>query len=97
MILGKYDKQPAEVLDYDIDFTQWLPTTDSIVSAAASLEGTSDGLLVLGATNVFGNGKKVKQWVSGGTSGQTYQVQIRITTGDGRVKEAEFKVKVKEV
>jgi Fe-S cluster assembly iron-binding protein IscA len=40
----------------------------------------------------------VKVWVyAGGTSGVTYKVTVLATTNDSRVKEAELKVKIKEV
>lgn len=96
MILGKYIQQPAEVLDYDFDFSDWLPTQDKIASAAASVTSGPDTALVLGATLVDSTGKIVKQWVSGGTNGATYEVQVTATTLGGRVKEAEFQIRIKE-
>lgn len=92
-ILGTHDKQPNEVLDYDIDFSRYLPTSDTIVSVVAS----ADAGITLGDTLIMSGGKIIKQWVEGGTTGVTYKVQVRITTNGGRVKEAEFRIKVKEV
>jgi hypothetical protein len=92
-ILGTFSQQPNEVLDYDISFTDWIPDGDTIISANA----TADTGITLGDTLIDPTGKIVKQWVEGGTSGSTYKIQLSVTTDDGRVKEAEFKIKIKEV
>lgn len=92
MILATFTKQPADTLDYDVDFTDWLPDGDVISSVAPS----ADAGITLGATTISADGKAVKQWVSGGEDGKTYKITIRVTTAMARVKEAEFKVKVRE-
>lgn len=92
-ILGTFNKQPAEVLDYDVSFDEFLPPTDTIVNITAT---ASAGITLISNATIDA-GRGVKQWVSGGETGKTYLVQIRISSGDGRVKEAEFKIKVKEV
>lgn len=92
-ILGVFVKQPHEVLDYDFDYSEWLPTADTIISTAV----TADAGITLGSTIIEPSEKKVvKQWVSGGSDGVTYKVQITATTAGGRVKEIEFKIRVRE-
>ncbi len=89
-----FAKQPSETLDYDIDLSAFLPTTDYPVSATKSATGT-DSLLTFGQT-VFNQVTKVaKQWISGGTDGVTYKVSMVITTNEGRIKEVDFNLKVK--
>lgn len=88
-----FRKQPAEVLDYDVDFTSWLGTSDTVNSAVAS----ADTGITLGATEITSGGKNVKQWVRGGTANTNYKITITATTTAGRVKEAEFVVKVREL
>lgn len=88
-----FRKQPAEVLDYDVDFTSWLGTSDIINSAVAA----SDAGITRGATEITAGGKIVKQWISGGSSNTSYKVTVTATTSAGRVKEAEFIVKVREL
>jgi len=98
MILGTYSKQPAEKLDYDIDFSEWLPIGDTIQSNVVDVEIEPDAnLTVISPGIISANGKVVKVWVEDGTSGLTYQVNIIATTVGGRVKEVEFKVRVKEI
>jgi hypothetical protein len=98
MILGTYDKQPGEKLDYDIDFSDWIPSGDTIVSAIVSVEIQPDALLVADTpATIQPGGKAVKVWIQAGTSGKTYQVNVVATTAGGRIKEVEFRVRVKEV
>jgi hypothetical protein len=92
-ILGTFTKQPGERLDFDVDFSEWLSTTDTITSVVSVCDtGLTAETPLKDVTN-----KIVKQWITGGTTGTTYKVQITATTTEGRIKEAEFKVKVKEV
>ena len=92
-LLGTFTQQPHEVLDYDFDYSEWIPSGDTIIAAVA----TADVGLTLGSTIINPvNHQVVKQWISGGTDGTTYKVQLTATTTGGRVKEIEFKIKVKE-
>ena len=91
MILGTFEKQPADVKDYDIDYSQWLVSGDGIQSATVEADGT--GLLV---DSVFTGANRVKVWLSGGVSGTKYKVTVTVTTDDGRVLQHEFVIKVRD-
>lgn len=95
-ILEKYQKQPGEVLDYDIDFsTAYLSGLGDTAPGPAGLEVTAEpGITVDYAELING---RVKVWLSGGTDGVTYKVTATITTLGGRTKQAEIAVKVKEI
>ena len=90
-ILETFQKQPADVQDYDIDFTKWL----------AGFSDTGMSLVVQVDTGItltsqeFANGV-AKVWLSGGSSGTSYKVTARLSTVGGRVKEVEIRIKVKE-
>lgn len=91
-ILGKFTKQPAEVLDYDVDFTDWFAArTDTPTAFTVTADA---GITVVGSVRT---GNVVKIILSGGTTGAKYKVQVRLTTAAGLVKEAEFTVAVKEI
>ncbi len=92
MNLGNFNKQPAEVVDYDIDYSEWLTAGDNVQSAAVVVSPA--GLTV---ESVFVNDPRVKLWLSGGTDGQRYKLTVTTTTADGRVKQDEFSVRVKDV
>lgn len=91
MILGRFTKQPVDILDYDMDFSDWLPAGDTLDTATPTVDVAS---LTLGATVVTDT--SVKQWVSAGTDGLTYKVTITATTTGGRTIQNEFRVRVKD-
>lgn len=89
-IIGTYVQQPDDVLDYDIPYE--LVEGDSLDSAVA--EAIPVGLTIQDPPTIDGN--RVKIWVSGGTAGTTYKVEVTTTTTLGRVKQDEIRIKVKE-
>jgi len=90
--MDKFEKQPDESLDVDVDFTDWLAarTGLSAVNYTASAEA---GLTIAHSrTNAV-----VKVINSGGTDGEDYKVTVKLTT-DGAtplVREADYIMKVK--
>lgn len=102
MILGTFNKQPADTLDYDIDFSAILDDGDAIATSGdppvpmpLSVVSLPAGL-TLGPTVVIENGKTVKQWLSGGANRIQYKITLTVTTNAGRVKQVEFVVRVKD-
>lgn len=92
VILGKFSKQPSEILDYDVDYTDWFKgRTDTPASFTAAAD---PGITLVSSTRT---GNVVKVILSGGTTGTKYKITIRLTTAAGLVKEADFTVTVKEV
>ena len=91
MILKKFEKQPADVKDYDIDYHLWLVSTDVISSAAATAD-----IDTITIDSVFHTQSRVKVWLSGGQADVIYKITVTITTEDGRVLQHEFIVKVRD-
>ena len=91
-VRGKFNKQPAEILDYDVDFTDWF--TNRTDSPASHIVVAETGITVVSGTRT---GNVVKVILSGGTDNASYKITVRLTTTAGLVKEADFTVKVKEV
>ena len=91
-ILGKFTKQPNEVLDYDVDYTDWFAARTDTPSAYVVLADT--GITVVGSART---GNIIKIILAGGTTGTKYKIQTRLTTTASLVKEAEFTVAVKEI
>lgn len=102
MILASFVKQPAETLDYDISFSEFLTEGDVLASTGspavpAPLDvSVSPSGLTLGPTFVIDDGLTVKQWLSGGVSGTRYKITLTATSNGGRVKQVEFVVRVKD-
>lgn len=92
-MLGTIIKQPADQLDYDIDYSRWLPDDDTITTVSATIDIEESELEVV-STSV--SESTVKVWLAGGRDGSTYKVTVVIATTGGRIKEADFKVRVRD-
>lgn len=98
MILGTYEKQPGERKDYDIDFSPWLPsgdTLDVVATTVTCITDPADTALVCEPIPPMTT-TTVKLWVRGGTAGARYKLTVRITTVIGRIDESELIFKIKE-
>ena len=91
------DKDPADVLDYGVDWSDQLalPDPDDTISSAT---WTVPSGLIAGAQFVEGGIAVI--WLSGGTagaSGTDYTLICRIVTAGGRTLERSVKLLVKEL
>lgn len=100
-----FTKQPSEVLDYDIDMSDWFEdiSGDDIQSVTVTVTGSGVAPdLVLGPDAlpdhqlVGSPSTRFKVWAGDGVDGSTYKVTSRVLTSAGREKEVDFKIKVKE-
>ncbi len=90
MALKTFDpKDPDSVLDYSIDWSQWL-AGDTLVSSSWTVPS---GITIDSDTN---DTTSTTIWVSGGTVGVTYNLQNRIVTAVGRTKDVSIDVPVAE-
>lgn len=97
-IVGKFVQQPSETLDYDMDFSEFLPIDDTIISATVKVQ-----IMATGADapySVFGRSfavqhQRVKVWCIKPTAGR-YKITVLAVTNDGREKENEFTMTVKD-
>jgi hypothetical protein len=87
-----FDKQPGDELDYDADFSAWLPDGDTITSATA----VPDKVGELEITSVEINTPIVKVWTKAGVNRTTYKITVTASTAGGRVKEVEFRLRIKD-
>lgn len=98
-------KDPDEVLDYDIDWTVRLYSADELEafnagdesqvpadSIASSTFTLPPGIVANSSTHTA---TSTKVWISGGTEGQSYQVQNEIVTAGGRTMDMTVKLKIK--
>lgn len=89
-------KKPADQLDYDVEFERWLSDDDSVQSADAVASTVDDDAAPLVVESVQLFGTVVKVWISGGSAGESYEINVTATTADGRVKEVCFIIRVTE-
>jgi hypothetical protein len=84
------NKNPLAVLDYEIDWTAWLASGETIAAANVTVPA---GITLSTPASV--NGGVVVFWLSGGTSGQSYTVTGMITTSAGRTDVRSFLLSVR--
>lgn len=84
-------KTPAEVLDYTLDWADWLADgADTISTSAWTLPA---GVVEDASSNTT---TTTTIFVSSGTVGQTYTLTNQITTANGRTAERSMKISVVE-
>lgn len=91
MILGTFIKQPADITDYDVEYQEWLLTGDSLANSQVTV---SPDTITIQATHIIG--QRVNIWLAGGEVGATYKFTVNTTTTQGRVRQDEFRVKIKD-
>lgn len=101
-----FEKQPADVLAYDIDFTEWFEQIprDEIQTLACVVDEATDGdatnlavdSVVKVSSTQGGPAKIAKVWVSGGLNAVTYKLTLTMVSEGGRTKEIDFKMKVRD-
>ena len=99
-------KQPSEVLDYDVDLSAWfagIPGDDiEVVDIRINCPAEEVPTLIAGPSPhrayvlMGANPVRFKVWLGGGTNFMDYTVTCVISTEQDRVKEVEFKIKVRD-
>lgn len=84
----RIDKDPNAVLDYRVDWSEWL-AGDTIVASTWVVESG-----IVNDLDTF-NTTMAVIWLSGGTLGEIYTVTNRITTALGRIDDRTFLVEIK--
>lgn len=88
----KYVKDPNAVLDYQIDWTAWMPENDRIVASTF----TSSGAALVVNDSSF-NSYTTTVWLRGGAAGERYTVTNHITTEDGRQDDRSLTIVCKQL
>jgi len=88
--LKVFKKSDEDALDYDIVLTDWLVEGDEVDSVETLFP---EGVEYRGKTLFV---DRVKVWVGGGTSGETYPIKVLVHTEGGRTKEVNFIIAVTE-
>lgn len=95
--VGVYiDKDPYAVLDYTLDFTNWLPAGDTISSVTITAETISGDAAPLVIDTTSHTDYVATADVSGGTVGNIYNVEYRINTANGLKDSRNIRIKVVE-
>jgi hypothetical protein len=90
MSVQRFKKDPDAVLDYGIDWSDWLYSSDVISTSTWTVPaGITQDDESKGDTSTI-------IWLSGGTAGECYEIANKIVTTDGRTDERTFEVLVEE-
>lgn len=92
-MLGVFFKRPADQVDYDVDFSRWLPDGDSVIAATVAIQPADS---MVSAIQVLPSPESVKVWLVDGEAGKTASVLVTATTAQNRVKQVEFQIRVKD-
>lgn len=99
-MLGTVSKQPADQLDYPIDYSRWIPDEDEILTVTHAIEPAAEDddedHLRVDAVRVDPENPALTVWVSRGQKSKTYKVSVTVATRGGRIKEADFKVRIRD-
>lgn len=98
MSLTKYTKSPSEIKDVNVDFREYLAgfTPADVPRPFQTYSVQADAGITLLSTSLVDAGV-VRVWLSGGVPGGNYQVTVTMNTEGGRVKQAAFVMRVREV
>lgn len=86
-------KDPEEVLDYDLDWTQRLDGDTITMSTWTLSSANPDTALIIDSDEETASVTKI--WLSEGTIGQTYEVTNHIITAGGREMEQTCRLRIK--
>jgi hypothetical protein len=81
-----YVKDPDAVLDYKVDWSAWLLTSETI---STSIWVVPTGIVQNSASSTT---TAATIWLSGGTAGTTYELTNRIVTNQGRTNDRTIRV-----
>lgn len=96
--VGTYiDKDPGARLVYSMDWSEWLPTGDTVSTVTYTISTISgDATPIVKHTEGVEGGTVSFVELSGGTAKEIYTVTANITTVDGNTDVRRFRLKVNQ-
>lgn len=96
---GSYiPKDPSAVLTYTVEWSEWLPTSDTILSTTFTItpitgDPAGTALRVVSSGNTSTKSYAI---IDRGTSGEIYTVAVFVITNNGNRDTRRFRIKVNE-
>lgn len=96
--VGAYiDKDPGARLVYSMDWSEWLPTGDTLATATYAISTISgDATPIVKHSQGVSAGTVSYVELSGGTAKEIYTVTATVTTVDGNTDKRRFRLKVND-
>lgn len=102
-LLDRFQKQPADIKKYQIDYSDWLGTGENVTSVGTTVTllnpatgDVGEPTLTVGTTQIVG-GTVFEYYMSLGTDGKRYKVEFLADTDDSQTVESEIEFKVVDV
>ena len=90
-LLDRFIKQPAEIKKYQIDYSEWLATGETVTSVVTAVTilnpadtDVGEPTLTIGSTAINVDGDLYDYYVSLGTDGKRYKVTFQASTSDSQ-------------
>tara|TARA_Y100001938_G_C8062410_1_gene418122 strand:- start:281 stop:610 length:330 start_codon:yes stop_codon:yes gene_type:complete len=90
------EKDPFAILDYSLDFSNWMPSGDSVASATITVQTISGDASPLAKDSQAINSDVVTATLSAGTAGNVYNVEYKIVTSNALQDSRNIRIKVVE-
>ena len=85
---------PTEELDHALDFAAQLPSGDSLTGTPTVVVGSGITLTPSGRPAPAISGTTVVFWLTGGTTGTTYEGRVTVTTANARILVGGFQIAI---
>lgn len=102
-LLDRFNKQPDEIKLYQIDYSEWLLTGETIISIATDIEllnpdsgDVGEPTLSLGTPSII-NGNVYQYYLSLGTDNKNYKITFLTDTSDSQRVESEIEFNVRDL
>ena len=103
-LLDRFKKQPDEIKKYQIDYSEWLVTGQTITSVSTVIEilnpasdDVGEPTLAIGITQVIAAGTIFEYFLSLGTDRNRYKLTFQADTSDIQKVESEIEFKVNDL
>lgn len=87
MKLGNFVKSPVERKRYEIDYSEWLDTGETVSSVTFTPSPIESGGLQVDAYSIANPATAVVFFVNFGNAGSNYVLDVQMTTSGGQIKE----------
>ena len=95
--VGAYiEKDPYSVLDYTLDWTNWMPAGDTITTVTITAQTISGDTAPLAIDSTTNTDYLATANISGGTVGNIYNVEYKIDTTNGLKDSRNIRITVLE-
>lgn len=90
MMIGAFVKDPNSTIDFAVDWSEWLSSSDTVSSSSWEVSG-----LTVSSTSVANN--VTRAFLTGGIAGVDYLITNRVTTQGGRIEDRSILVQVRQL